>query len=218
MKLSADGSSSSEDDPSTSSSTFAAGELATAHFLAARTARIHSRLHDLHSLHEKAVKTNSTARQAALLAIDSFLCTLQQVKNELDTQVEHAEMVNDQSYMQLETDLQAQIQGLRMVDTRLRDTKRTTETVQAAIHNAKSLTNPEEVSMKLFELKEDCGQGLLWSINQLQSDWKTSRCLIRPTPKSGFRRKHVPIAPNPPQECPRPAAPSASLQIPPSLL
>ena len=218
MKLSAGGSSSSEDNPSTCPVTIPAGELATAQFLAARTARIHSRLHDLHYSHEKACEINSKARQTALLAINSCLSALQEVKNDLDTQVKQAEITNDQSYMLLETDLQAQIEGLCMVETRLRDVKRTTETMQAAIHNAKSLTSPIEVSMKLLELKEDCGQGLLRSISQLHSDWSTNRCVIRPAPKSGFKRKHVPIAPNPPQEGPRPSVPSASLQIPPALL
>lgn len=205
MKLSVEGSSSSEDNPSTP-----AGELATAQLLATCTARIRSRLNDLHSSHEKACEINSKARQTALFAIDSYLSALQQVKSDLDIQVKEAESINERSCIQLETDLKAQIQGLRMVDTRLRDSKRTTETIQAAIHNTKSLHSPEEVHMKAFELKEDCEQGLLRSIRQLHSDWSTSRCLISPAPKSGFKRKHVPITPNQPQESPRP---SASLRI-----
>ena len=188
MKLSAGRVARSHEEASSSSE-----QIATERLLLAHAAQVHSRLQDLRISQQKACILNSATRQRAVSAINSLISTLQNARNEIDTEVDQTETRNDAICAQLEMNLQAEIQGLSLVEARLRDRKRTPDTVQAAIHNAHSLDSPPEATMSQLDTKEECSQDLLRSVNRLCSEWNIGRCSV---PKSGFKRKHVPIAPS----------------------
>ena len=133
MKLSAGRVARSHEEASSSSE-----QIATERLLLAHAAQVHSRLQDLRISQQKACILNSATRQRAVSAINSLISTLQNARNEIDTEVDQTETRNDAICAQLEMNLQAEIQGLSLVEARLRDRKRTPDTVQAAIHNAHS--------------------------------------------------------------------------------
>ena len=148
------------------------------------------------------------AKLTVISQIDSLLAALKHTKHTLRLEIDKSETENSSAISRLEKEIRTEIKGLELIESRLRDRNRTSDTVEAAVHNLQSLESSKDGKVLLWVVKNDAGNALKRRVGKVKEEWMKSAGR-----KRGFRTKHVPIGTVPSQNTsqPPPSLPSLSV-------